>query len=80
METRIAGIPCKVRVTHCFVQKPLGSRCDSDLDCYGYTDIEFDVLDRNGRAAPWLEKKLSERERVKLENLLLKEGQDDGWY
>lgn len=78
METRIAGIPCKVRVTHCFVQKPLGPRCDSDLDCYGYTDIEFDVLDRKGYPAPWLEKKMSDDDRVRIEELVLQEA-DDEW-
>lgn len=78
METRIAGIPCKVRVTHCFVQKPLGTRCDSDLDCYGYTDIEFAVLDRKGYPAPWLEKKMSDDDRVRIEELILQEA-DDEW-
>jgi hypothetical protein len=49
------------------------------LDCYGYAEVEFDVLDSNGRPAPWLEKKLSEHERIEIENLLLKE-RDDEWY
>ena len=31
IDTTIAGIPCKVEVTHYFVQKPLGPRADSDL-------------------------------------------------
>lgn len=75
MDCRIAGIPCKVQMTRCFVQRPLGPNCDSDLDCYGYTDVEFDVLDRNGRPAPWLERKMSEAERVEIENLLLEEFQ-----
>lgn len=79
METRIAGIPCRVELTHCFVQKPLGPRCDSDLDCYGYADVEFDVLDRNGRPAPWLERKMSDSERSEIEGLLLEEVQDE-WY
>ena len=79
METRIAGIPCRVEMTHCFVQRPLGRNCDSDLDCYGYSEVEFDVLDRNGRPAPWLEKKLSENERSEIEGLLLEEARDE-WY
>jgi len=79
MDFRIAGIPCQVEMTSCFVQKPLGPQCDSDLDCYGYSEIEFDVLDRNGRPAPWLERKMSNSERVEIEDLLLKE-RDDGWY
>lgn len=66
-------------MTRCFVQKPLGPQCDSDLDCYGYADVEFDVLDRNGRPAPWLERKMSDSERMEIENLLVEEF-DDGWY
>lgn len=79
METRIAGIPCKVELTHCFIQPPLGPQCDSDLDCYGYREVEFDVLDRGGRPAPWLERKMSDSERVLIEDLLLKDF-EDGWY
>ena len=33
---------------------------DSDLDCYGYTECEFRLLDRRGYPAPWLEAKLSD--------------------
>ena len=77
METRIAGIPCIVQMTHYFVQRPLGPRCDSDHDCYGYSEVEFDVLDRNGRPAPWLERKMSDSERVEIEELLMEEARDE---
>lgn len=73
MDFRIAGIPCQIELTHLFVQRPLGPLCDSDLDCYGYTDIEFNVLDRKGYPAPWLERKLTEGDRSEIERLLLKE-------
>lgn len=79
MHYRIQGIPCQVEATRIFVQPPLGPRCDSDLDCYGYHEVEFDVLDRNGRPAPWLERKMSDSERMEIENLLVEEF-DDGWY
>lgn len=79
MHYRIQGIPCIVEMTSCFVQKPLGPQCDSDLDCYGYSEVEFDVLDRNGRPAPWLERKMSDSERSEIENLLLKEVENE-WY
>ena len=79
MHYRIQGIPCQVQMTRCFVQKPLGPNCDSDLDCYGYADVEFDVLDRNSRPAPWLECKMSDSERVEIEGLLLEEVQDGGY-
>ena len=32
-----------IDVTRYFVQKPLGKWCDSDVDCYGYTDLEIDI-------------------------------------
>lgn len=71
LSTRIAGIPCLVELTSLFVQKPLGLTCDSDWDCYGYTEIEFEVYDRGGRPAPWLERKLIEKETTRIEQELL---------
>ena len=69
MDTHIAGIPCQIEVTYFFIQEPLGPNCDSDWDCYGYTDIEFDVLDRKGYKAAWLEKKMTQEdiERIELQ-------------
>ena len=67
--SKVAGIPCIIEVTYLHVQEPLGPNCDSDWDCYGYTDIEYDVYDRRGRPAPWLEKKLTQADdkRIKEE-------------
>lgn len=70
-EHRIAGIPCMIGVTYYHNQRPwTGSAhtCDSDMDYYGYTELEFDVLDRKGYAADWLEKKLTDDDRVEIEN------------
>lgn len=70
IETRIAGIPCQVGVRSFFHQPPhQGSpwSCDSADDFYGYTDTEWEVLDRRGRKAPWLEKKLTAAERQRIE-------------
>ncbi len=71
IEARISGIPCLIEPTRVFVQRPMGPSADSDYDCYGYAEIEFDVMDRNGRPAPWLEKKMTDDERVEIENLIL---------
>ena len=75
MHTTISGIPCLVAVTYFYKQPPLGPNCDSDWDCFGYTHIDFDVLDRRGRPAPWLERKLTdvERERIEAEIEAMKE-------
>jgi hypothetical protein len=67
MESTVAGIPCIINVTYYFKQEPLGPMCDSDLDCYGYTEIEFEVCDRRGRPAPWLERKLTQEEKERIE-------------
>ena len=71
IEARIAGIPCLIEPTHVFVQRPMGPSASNDMDCYGYAEIEFDVLDRKGRLAPWLEKKMTADERVEIENKIL---------
>lgn len=70
IETRIAGIPCIVKLDSMFVQKPLGPSCDSDMDCYGYAEIEFTVCDRRGRPAPWLERKMTDKDQSRIENEL----------
>ena len=70
IEHRIQGIPCQLEVTHFFEQKPMGSRADSDWDCYGYTEIEYEVRDRRGRIAPWLESKMTESDRDAAEQAI----------
>lgn len=71
IESTVAGIPCLVQIDHVFVQRPMGPSADSDLDCYGYAEVEFTVLDRNGRPAPWLSKKLTKQEIERIENMIL---------
>jgi len=71
IESTVAGIPCQIQIDRCFTQKPLGRMADSDLDCYGYAEIEFTVLDRKGRPAPWLERKLTADETYRIETQIL---------
>lgn len=52
---RIQGIPCAVEVTHYYVTH-------EDWD-----PIEFKVLDRRGRPAPWLERKMTDEDVAKIE-------------
>jgi hypothetical protein len=69
-DTRIAGIPCQIGVTYFHYQPPWrGSAhtCDSDVDYYGYTELEYDVLDRRGRPAAWLEKKIDDDIRTDIQ-------------
>lgn len=57
IDTYVAGIPCQIGVISYVHQKPLGRTADSDWDCYGYTDIDWELLDRRGRRAQWLDNK-----------------------
>ena len=61
IDIRVAGIPCIVAVTHfeC-VKGSFSYHAASDMDYHGYTECEFEVLDRKGRRAPWLERKLTD--------------------
>lgn len=61
IEHRIAGIPCLIGVIdYAMVRGSYNYNAPSDLDYYGYEDMAFDILDRGGRLAPWLEKKVSD--------------------
>lgn len=63
IEHRIAGIPCLIGIIdYQRVEGSYSQKDDSDLDYYGYTDCDYEVLDRRGRPAPWLEKKLTDKE------------------
>ena len=53
----IQGIPCLAEVTYFNHVKPNPSSWASDLDYLGYTDIDFNILDRKGYPATWLENK-----------------------
>lgn len=67
--SRVAGIPCQVGVTR-YLRVP-GNGCAataaSDLDYTGYTETEFDILDRSGRPAAWLESKATDADRERIE-------------
>ena len=74
IETRIAGIPCLVEA-NVYVQHGSYSRnAASDWDYYGWVDVEdLVVLDRRGRPAPWLERKLTDKDIERIEGELIKE-------
>lgn len=67
-DTRIAGIPCKIDVLTAEVHKGSYSRqAETPDDYYGYKCIEFNVCDRKGRLAPWLEAKMTEQDVADIE-------------
>jgi hypothetical protein len=72
VEIRIQGIPALAKVTYYNKVKPWKgciSNCPSDMDYYGYTEIEYEVLDRKGYKAAWLEKKMTKQDE---ENIKIK--------
>lgn len=54
----LAGIPCLIQVTRHFVKNP-DMRADNPDDYFGYTENEYEILDRKGYPAAWLEKKIT---------------------
>lgn len=40
----LRGFAIDVKIKHAFVQAPMGTRADSDADCYGYSELDYDVL------------------------------------
>ena len=74
VEIRAAGIPALAGVFSYSYQAPFrGSpyRCDSDWDYYGCEEIEWELLDRRGCPAPWLDRKLSPADRAAITSHLL---------
>lgn len=72
IQTRIQGIPCQIEVTRCEVVRGSYSfNAASDWDYHGYSEVEFDVYDRTGYPAPWLERKMTDEDRSRIEQLIL---------
>jgi len=60
-DSRVAGIPCQIGVLDYKRHAPIDVRlAHSDLEAYGYTEADYVILDRKGRPAPWLQRKLSD--------------------
>lgn len=68
LDTRVAGIPCIVRVkSFVKVNGSYSHNAPSDMDYYGYTESDWEVLDRRGRKADWLNKKLKSEDVERIE-------------
>lgn len=64
----IAGIPCQIRVTDYAPGIPTCWDCPmEDADPPEDSIFEFEVLDRRGYAASWLAAKLTEGDRLRIE-------------
>lgn len=74
MFTTVAGIPCQIQVDHIEPYVP-AYRCghpDNWAPEEG-GEVEFTVLDRRGREAPWLAAKLTLQESSRIKQEIIKE-------
>lgn len=77
-ETQIQGIPCQIDVTDCTVVKGSYSyNAPSDWDYYGYTEFDFEVYDRKGYPAAWLERKMTDDDRGRIQEEYMTSMKDD---
>jgi hypothetical protein len=71
IEHRVAGIPCLIGVTHYeSVRGSYSYHAPSDYDYYGYTESEWEILDRRGRPAPWLARKATSKDNTSIEEAI----------
>jgi hypothetical protein len=69
IDARVCGIPCKLGIEH--YNKVNGrDTWDSDMDYYGYTEMEWELLDRNYRPANWLVNKMTKADHAEAEDLI----------
>ena len=74
IESMVSGIPCLIGVTEfSSVRGSYSYNAPSDMDYYGYSESEWDVLDRRGRPAAWLERKLTDNDRQRIEHEIAQE-------
>lgn len=71
IEARVCGIPCIIDVTYYEPVRP-GRYFGCPEDCYPDEggESEWVLLDRRGRRAEWLERKMTDRDREKVEELI----------
>jgi len=73
IESRVASIPCIIGVVEYFsVAGSYSQNAASDWDYHGYSESEWVVCDRRGRPAPWLERKLTDKDSSRIESEIAK--------
>ena len=66
--SKVAGIPCIIEVDRLYVTEGNYSpQAETPEEYHGACEIEFTVFDRKGRYAAWLEKKLTDDDRARIE-------------
>lgn len=79
--THVCGIPCKAKLTY---YSPARSArvYGPPEDCYEAEDAEVDfaILDRRGRPAAWLEKKMTDDDVFRIEGELIEAAEEERYY
>lgn len=71
IDTTVQGIPCIIGVIdYSSVKGSYSYNAPSDMDYYGYTECEWELLDRKGYPAGWLERKMTDRDRDQVEETI----------
>jgi hypothetical protein len=74
LDARIQGIPCQVRVTYYRKEdSPILTGPMDHADPGSPVEIEFQVLDRRGKRAEWLESKVTDEDRDTIEREIITE-------
>ena len=79
-ESNLCGIPCKICITSWEPYRSAILRADPEDSHPAEGGCgDWEILDRNGRPAPWLERKMTKQEQARIENEIFNhmENQDD---
>jgi hypothetical protein len=69
IEATVCGMPCIIGVIE-YSSVAGDSRADSDWDYNGYTDCDWEILDRKGYRANWLAKKMTVKDELAVEEAI----------
>lgn len=67
IETRVAGIPCKAYISH-YSSPIMGQFFGPPENCCEAfpAEVEVSLCDLNGRPAPWLERKMTRDDELRI--------------
>jgi len=76
--THVQGIPCQARITYYSRARPARIYGPPE-DCYEAEDaeVDFTILDRRGRPAAWLERKMTDDDVFRIEGELIEAAEEE---